>query len=119
MMVCSLLMAAGLLLGLFALPFRSRLSLQQAALGLRHQLTVYQRSRAKPHLKPASWGLRGQCPSNGPADWGGTAGEVCRRRVNGGLMGDHYRKAAWLPDQHIGDPLRRPRRGNGARSLVP
>jgi hypothetical protein len=34
------------------LPFRSRLSLQLGVLALRHQLTVYQRSKTKPRLKP-------------------------------------------------------------------
>jgi hypothetical protein len=36
----------------FLLPFRSRLALQLETLALRHQLTVYQRSGARPHLEP-------------------------------------------------------------------
>ena len=35
------------------LPFRSRLSPQLEILGLRHQLTVYQRSETEPRPKPA------------------------------------------------------------------
>ena len=38
---------------LLLLLFRSRLFLQVEILALRHQLTVYQRSKAKPRLKPA------------------------------------------------------------------
>lgn len=40
-------------LALLLLPFRSRLSLQLEVLALRHQLTVYQRAKAKPRLTPA------------------------------------------------------------------
>ena len=40
-------------LALLTLLFRSRLALQLEILALRHQLTVYQRSGAKPRLKPA------------------------------------------------------------------
>lgn len=38
---------------LLLLPFRTRLSLQLENLSLRHQLTVYRRSEARPRLKPA------------------------------------------------------------------
>jgi putative transposase len=38
---------------LLLLPFRSRLSLQLENLALRHRLTVYRRSEARPRLKPA------------------------------------------------------------------
>jgi transposase InsO family protein len=34
-------------------PFRSRIALQTEILALRHQLAVYQRTCARPHLKPA------------------------------------------------------------------
>jgi putative transposase len=39
-------------LALLLLPFRSRLALELEILALRHQLTVYQRSKTKPRLRP-------------------------------------------------------------------
>jgi hypothetical protein len=52
MVPSSLTTATHAFVALLLLPFRSRLSLQLEIIALRHQLTVYRRSEAKPSLKP-------------------------------------------------------------------